>query len=64
MFIRNSYYSQTEAVKKFRITVKKYKEIIKDMEQVNREIDLGGYTVTTIYIRKELIDALKIELRK
>ena len=64
-FNRNNYYSQTDVVKKYRISIIKYKQLIQDnnIPIESFEADLGGYKVKTVYVSKEVIDALKIALR-
>jgi hypothetical protein len=62
-FPREMYYSQTEALKIYKISAEDYKELIKDLPQINKKIDLGGYQVITIYVLRELIDNLNLKKR-
>ncbi|MCU7549212.1 hypothetical protein OCK74_08800 [Chitinophagaceae bacterium LB-8] len=64
-FKRSDYYRQTEVVKRFKIAAKLFKQLLVDnnINQVNKRVDLGGYDVTTVYVKKEDIDVLNIKLR-
>jgi len=69
-FIRYQYYSQTEACKLFKISPKKFKNLIEGYDTINNTVTLHGlegkpYTITTIYINKlifyKIINNLKIQ---
>lgn len=66
LFDRDKYYSQTDVVKKFKISVKKYKELLKEkgFKVHTTHIDYVTYTIDTIYVLKSDIDSLGLELRK
>lgn len=65
MFPREQYYSQTEIVKRYKVSVKKCKELIQahNIPVLSKKIDLGGYFVDTIYVPKEAIDKLNLTKR-
>lgn len=65
-FPRELYYSQTEACKKFKISVKQFKQMLIDhsITVVSHRVDLGGFEVDTIYVLKEDIDKLNLPLRE
>lgn len=58
MFERDKYYSQTEAVKKFKVSIKSLKQLILDhqIEVVTKDVDLGLYSVKAIYINRVKLD--------
>ena len=39
MFERHKYYSQTEAVKKFKVSIEQFRELTKDMPVERRYVD-------------------------
>ena len=65
MFLRHQYYSQTELTKLFKISVKGVKQLIVDHQLVvtSKPVDLGEYTVESVYINKEDIDKLNLPKR-
>jgi hypothetical protein len=64
-FPHSQYYSQTEVVRKYRVSVKAFKQLLVDrnIQVVSREADLGDLKVKTVYVRKEDINKLKLEKR-
>lgn len=62
--VRSDYYSQTEACKLFKITPKRFKELIKGLELTGDEITLHTtpegkpYNVKPIYVLKSDFDKL------
>lgn len=64
-FKRADYYSQTDVVKLFKISVKAFKQAIlaNNITQVNIDINMGDYSMVTVYVAKEDIDKLNLELR-
>lgn len=66
MFNRSQYYSQTEATKVYKLSIKQFKQLIADhqIQQVNKDIQFEGYTVTTVYVLKAEIDKLNLPKRK
>ncbi len=65
MFDRDSYYSKTDVVKKFKISSKKFDALVseKALKEVNNDIVYFDYTITTRYILKSDIDSLNLQLR-
>lgn len=65
VFNRADYYSQIEAVKLYKISVKAYKQAIlaNNFHQVNVTVNMGDYTLVTIYISKVDIDGLGLKKR-
>jgi len=65
LFQRDLYYSQTDVIRKYKISVKKYKELIKEkgFNIHSVHIDYITYSMDTIYILKSDIDSLGLELR-
>ncbi len=65
VFPRQLYYSQTEIVKQFSITVKGLKQLIADHQipAVTKDVDLGEYAVKALYYLKEDIDKLGLTKR-
>lgn len=63
---RGEYYSFTEVLRRFKISRDKYHQLIKDkkLPVESTLIDFGDYTIKTIYVKKELIDALNLPLRE
>lgn len=63
-FDRKAYYSQTEACAKFNITPKVFQHLCAryNIQQVNKEVDMGFYKVTTRYVLKEDFDKINIQL--
>ena len=64
-FNRSEYYSQTEVTKLYKISVKAYKQaiLVNNFTQVNVAVDMGDYSLITIYIRKKDIDGLGLQKR-
>jgi len=63
---RSKYYSQTDVLKKYKLSAEQYKLLI-DQHQITTyqpKIDLGTYQVQAIYTLKSEIDSLNLELRK
>lgn len=62
MFERSKYYSQTEIVSLFQISVKRLKELIADrqIKATEKDVDLGGYSVKALYYLREEIDKLNL----
>lgn len=62
VFERWDHYSQTEACAKFNITRNQFNQLCKEhgIQQVNKEVELGGYKVVTRYVLKSDFDALKM----
>lgn len=65
MFARNTYYSQTQIIKQFKISAKQLKELLssKNIPVISKSVDLGEYSVDAMYITKEAIDKLNLQLR-
>lgn len=65
MFNREAYLSQTEIVKNYKVSVKKFKELLKEhnIPVVSNKADLGLYSVNTVYILKEDIGKLNLDKR-
>lgn len=63
MFQRHLYYSQTEVLKKYQISLKKYKEILPTLTQINNVVDMGTHTLTTIYVLRTDIERLGLKER-
>ena len=65
MFNRKLYYSQTDVVKRFKVSIKQFKQLLveNNIPQINKEINLGMFEVTTIYVLKSDIDKLNLEIR-
>lgn len=65
MFPRHLYYSQSEVCTKYQITPRMYQELLveRNIPQVNKVVDLGGYTVTTRYVLKEDVESLNLNTR-
>jgi hypothetical protein len=65
MFPRSEYYSQTEVLKLYKVNADTYKRILteKNIPTVNKQIDLGGYMATTIYVLKSDVHALGLTPR-
>lgn len=63
MFNRGAYYSQTEVLKQFKISRKAYNKLIVDLQLpvVSKSINLGEFSVKTVYIEKEIIDKLNLQ---
>lgn len=62
-FNREKYYSITDVLKKYLISSKQYKELIKDLPKVGREADLGIFKVNAVYVLREDIEGLNLTLR-
>lgn len=64
-FPRSEYYSQTEAIKKFKISVQTFKQLLVDnnIQVVSRRVNLGEFEVDTLYVRKTDIDQLNLQKR-
>lgn len=60
-FPRDKYYSQTELLKKFKITSKELKAL--NLPYIKKEIDLGTYSVQAKYFPKEVVHELDLPLR-
>jgi hypothetical protein len=65
MFDRSKYYSQTEALKIFKISMARYKRCLleNNIPVVSHPVDLGGYLVDTKYVLKEDIEKLNLSKR-
>ena len=63
MFERNKYYSQTEVLKKYKISLKQFRDLLKNMNVIKKKIDLGNYEVITCYVLKEELESLDLELK-
>lgn len=65
MFNREAYLSQTEIVKNYKVSVKKFKELLNEhnIPVVSHKADLGLYSVNTIYILKEDLSKLNLDKR-
>lgn len=65
MIDRSKYYSQTEVIKKFKISREKYHQLIIDNNIAFETvlIDYKTYQINTIYILKETIDKMNLQLR-
>ncbi len=67
---RNYYYSQTEVVKLFKVSINRFKQLIieNNISVVSHELMMGTllkpYTVTTIYILKDDVTKMNLEPRK
>lgn len=63
---RKEYYSITEVLERFKIGRKEYHQLIKDKNLPVKStlIDYGNYKMNVIYIKKEIIDSLNLEIRK
>ena len=63
--VRSNYYSFTEVIKKYKISIVKYHALLKEknipFESVH--IDFGTYQMNTIYVLKTTIDSLQLPLR-
>jgi len=66
IFPRNKYYSQTEVVRLYNVSAKAYKQLLFDhqIDIVTRNINLGEFSVNTIYVLKEDVLKLGLQLRK
>ena len=64
-FNRSEYYSITDVLRRYKISRVKYHQLIKERNLPihNVFIDMGNYTMTAQYIKKEIIDNLGLELR-
>lgn len=62
---RDLYFSQTQICKIYKVSPKRLKQLLVQhkIEALNKEIDLGEYQVTALYITKEQIQGLGLELR-
>lgn len=65
MFPRHLYYSQSEVCTKYQITPRMYQDLLveRNIPQVNKVVDLGGYTVNTRYVLIEDVESLNLTLR-
>lgn len=64
-FPRGQYYSQTELVKTFQISIKGAKQLITDglVDVVTKDVDLGEYSVKALYYPKDVVDKLTLKKR-
>lgn len=58
MFNRSDYFSQTEACRLYKLTLKKFKKLIEGIETVNNTVTMYSpdgkpYEITTIYVLKK-----------
>ena len=64
-FKRSNYYSQTEVIKTYKISVKGYQQMIADHSfyVVSVPINQGDYTMMTIYVAKQDVESLNLVIR-
>lgn len=62
---RDKYYSLTDVLRRFKISRFKYHQLIKEknIEVESTLIDYGNFIINTVYVKKEIIDALNLPLR-
>lgn len=62
---RDKYYSLTDVLRRFKISRDKYHKLIKEknIEVESTLIDYGNFIINTVYVKKEIIDALNLPLR-
>lgn len=62
---RDKYYSLTDVLRRFKISRFKYHQLIKEknIEVESTQIDYGNFIINTVYVKKEIIDALNLPLR-
>lgn len=64
--MKEEYYSITDVLRRFKIGRKEYHKLIKDklLPVISSLVDYGNYKMNVIYIKKEIIDSLNLEIRK
>ncbi|RZK45966.1 MAG: hypothetical protein EOO97_00075 [Pedobacter sp.] len=65
MFNRGDYYSQTEVLKTYKVSSKRYQELLEEhgVEPIRRPVQMEGYEVNTLYVLKEDLEKLNLEKR-
>lgn len=65
MFPREKYYSQTEIIKTYQISVKRFKELVQkhNIPVLSKNVNLGTYSVNTVYVLREDVEKLKLNKR-
>ena len=60
MFRRSDYYSQTEATKILKLSIKRFKALVEQhkLKVIEVPVDLGLYSTTALYYLKEDIEIL------
>lgn len=64
-FPRHLYYSQTDVLRRYRISAKDYQRLLEErgIEPVRRAVMLDGYKVETTYVLIDVVEKLNLEQR-